>query len=158
MLRNSLSAWLITCETVVRDTPVTVRHEWPLFSDRANAVETLAYRLEFSNDLSATAVWLKSRPDSTGKLGVMGMCLGGHLAFRAAMNPVVSAGVCFYATDIHKRGLGKGMNDDSLDRIPEIKGELLMMWGRQDPHVPREGPDALRDFTRRGVPLSRGAL
>lgn len=33
----------------------------------------------------------------------------------------------------------KGMNDDSLDRMGEITGELLMIWGRQDPHVPGEG-------------------
>ena len=31
------------------------------------------------------------------------------------------------------------MNDNSLDRIAEIKDELLMIWGRQDPHVPLEG-------------------
>jgi carboxymethylenebutenolidase len=55
------------------------------------------------------------------------------------MNPEVLAATCFYATDIHNRGLGAGMADDSLDRIPEIKGELLMIWGRQDPHVPLEG-------------------
>ena len=55
------------------------------------------------------------------------------------MNPEVLAGICFYATDIHKRGLGKGMHDNSLDRVGEIKGEMLMIWGRQDPHVPREG-------------------
>jgi carboxymethylenebutenolidase len=36
----------------------------------------------------------------------MGICVGGHLAFRAAMNPEVLAGTCCYATDIHKRGLG----------------------------------------------------
>ncbi|HEX8312156.1 MAG TPA: dienelactone hydrolase family protein, partial [Chthoniobacteraceae bacterium] len=40
---------------------------------------------------------------------------------------------------------GKGMNDDSLDRIPEIRGELLMIWGRQDPHVPREGRRVIYD-------------
>ena len=51
----------------------------------------------------------------------------------------VLAATCFYATDIHKRGLGKGMNDNSLDRIPELKAEMLMIWGRQDPHVPLEG-------------------
>src|SRR5205807_9499315 len=51
----------------------------------------------------------------------------------------VLAGVCFYATDIHKRGLGRGTRDDSLDRVRDISGELLMIWGRQDPHVPREG-------------------
>jgi carboxymethylenebutenolidase len=55
------------------------------------------------------------------------------------MNPEILAGVCFYATDIHKRTLGKGLCDNSLDRIPEIKGELLMIWGRQDPHIPGEG-------------------
>jgi carboxymethylenebutenolidase len=31
------------------------------------------------------------------------------------------------------------MNDDTLDRMGEITGEMLMVWGRQDPHVPREG-------------------
>ena len=31
------------------------------------------------------------------------------------------------------------MADNSLDRVGEIQGELLMIWGRQDPHVPREG-------------------
>ena len=51
----------------------------------------------------------------------------------------VLAAACFYPTDIHKRGLGKGMNDDSLDRIKDIRGELLVVFGRQDPHVPREG-------------------
>jgi carboxymethylenebutenolidase len=55
------------------------------------------------------------------------------------MNPQIRAAACFYATDIHKRSLGKGMSDNTLDRIPEIKGELLMIWGRQDPHVPVEG-------------------
>ena len=42
----------------------------------------------------------------TGKIGSMGICIGGHLSFRAAMNPEVLAGACFYATDIHKRSLG----------------------------------------------------
>ena len=55
------------------------------------------------------------------------------------MNPEVLAGVCFYATDIHKKSLGEGMKDNSLDRISEIKGELMMVWGRQDPHVAAEG-------------------
>jgi carboxymethylenebutenolidase len=31
------------------------------------------------------------------------------------------------------------MCDDSLERAKEIRGELLMIWGRQDPHIPLEG-------------------
>jgi carboxymethylenebutenolidase len=55
------------------------------------------------------------------------------------MNPDVLATVCFYATDIHSGSLGKGKADDSLARAVEIKGELLHIWGRQDPHVPLDG-------------------
>jgi carboxymethylenebutenolidase len=47
--------------------------------------------------------------------------------------------VCFYATDIHCGTLGAGKKDDSMARAGEIKGELLHIWGRQDPHVPLEG-------------------
>ena len=73
------------------------------------------------------------------------MCLGGHLAFRAAMHPDVQAAVCFYATDIHSRTLGLGKSDNSLDRVGEITGEVLMVFGRQDPHVPREGRRLIYD-------------
>ena len=55
------------------------------------------------------------------------------------MNSDVQAGACFYATDIHKRGLGQGTSDNTLDRMGEIGAEMLMIWGRQDPHVPDEG-------------------
>jgi carboxymethylenebutenolidase len=99
-----------------------------------------------SYDADARAVLdhLKSRPECTGKLGALGICLGGHLAFRAAMNPDVLATVCFYATDIHSGTLGKGKKDNSLERAGEIKGELLHFWGRQDPHVPLEGRNRIK--------------
>jgi carboxymethylenebutenolidase len=108
-------------------------------ADRGNALKTTKELGAYDSDSRVVLDHLKSRFDCTGKLGVMGICIGGHLAFRAAMNPDVLAGACFYATDIHKRSLGKGMHDNSLNRIREITGEMLMMWGRQDPHVPREG-------------------
>jgi carboxymethylenebutenolidase len=108
-------------------------------ADRGNALKTTKELAAYDADARAALAFLHALPACTGRLGVIGICIGGHLAFRAAMNPEVAAAVCFYATDIHKRGLARGMADDSLDRIPEIKGELLMIWGRQDPHVPLEG-------------------
>jgi carboxymethylenebutenolidase len=108
-------------------------------ADRGNALKTTKAVEAYDDDARAVLKYLASHPASTGKLGVMGICIGGHLAFRAAMNPEVLATTCFYATDIHKRGLGAGMNDNTLDRIPDIAGEMLMVWGRQDPHVPLEG-------------------
>ena len=55
------------------------------------------------------------------------MCLGGHLAFRAAFDKRIKAAVCYFATDIHSHTLGKGKNDDSLDRVKDISGELIMV-------------------------------
>jgi carboxymethylenebutenolidase len=108
-------------------------------ADRGNALKTAKELAAYDADARAVLGFLQGHAHCTGKLGVMGICIGGHLAFRAAMIPAALAGVCFYATDLHKRGLGKGMNDDSLARTAEIKGELMMIWGRQDPHVPLEG-------------------
>jgi carboxymethylenebutenolidase len=108
-------------------------------SDRGNILKTTKPVSGYDADARAVLDHLASRPDCTGKLGALGICIGGHLAFRAAMNPDVLGTVCFYATDIHKGSLGEGMHDDSLERAKDIHGELVMIWGRQDPHVPLEG-------------------
>ncbi len=108
-------------------------------SDRGNELKTTKELASYDADARAVLDHLKSRPDCTGKLGTMGICIGGHLAFRCAMESDVRAAVCFYATDIHKGSLAKGMHDDSLERAKDIGGELLMVWGRQDPHIPLEG-------------------
>ena len=107
-------------------------------ADRGNQDKVGKPVAAYDADARALIAHLLSSPHCTGKLGSVGICIGGHLAFRAAMNPEVLAGACFYATDIHKGSLGKG-GDDSLARAAEIKGELLMIWGRQDPHIPAEG-------------------
>ena len=98
----------------------------------------------YDADARALIDHLKSRDDCTGNIGAVGICLGGHLAFRAAMNPEVLGTCCFYATDIHSSTLGKGKKDNSLERAGEIQGELLHIWGRQDPHVPLEGRNRIR--------------
>ncbi len=108
-------------------------------ADRGNVHKTTKELASYDSDARAALAFLEKYEHCTGRLGVMGICIGGHLAFRAAMNKNVLAAVCFYATDIHKGGLGLGMKDDSLARAGEIGGELLHIWGRQDPHVPLEG-------------------
>jgi carboxymethylenebutenolidase len=74
-----------------------------------------------------------------GALGVMGYCIGGHLAFRGALQPDVKATVCFYGTGIHNGKLGADADAGSLARASDINGELLMVWGEQDPHIPADG-------------------
>lgn len=108
-------------------------------SDRGNELKYAKSVQAYDDDARAVLTHLGERSDCTGRLGAMGICLGGALAFRAAMNPEVRGTVCFYATDIHKHSLGLGNNDDSLLRAGDIQGEMLMAWGRQDPHIPTEG-------------------
>lgn len=45
---------------VVRFRAVTVRHPWAVANSKNKGLETRSYRLEFSNGLSATGVWLKA--------------------------------------------------------------------------------------------------
>ncbi len=108
-------------------------------TDRGNELKTIKRLEHYDDDARAVIEMLGSHQNCNGSVGTLGICLGGHLAFRAAMNPQVKAGVCLYATDIHKRSLAANMNDDTLDRMSEIKGEMLMIWGRQDPHIPADG-------------------
>ncbi len=108
-------------------------------SDQGNADKYGKELASYDEDARALVAMLEQHPRATGAIGALGICLGGHLAFRAAMLPQVRAAVCFYATDLHSGSLGRGKQDDSLARAGEIRGELLHIWGRQDPHVPLEG-------------------
>jgi carboxymethylenebutenolidase len=113
-------------------------------TDRGNALKFTKPLVAYEADARTALTWLAAHLACTGKLATMGVCLGGHLAYRAALDPRVSAAACFYATDIHSGTLGEGKADDSLARMDELKAETLFVWGRQDPHVPFEGREKIR--------------
>ena len=94
---------------------------------------------EYDADGLAVLEWLKAQNNvASGKLGALGFCIGGHLALRAALQSQVKATVCCYPTGIHSGKLGRGIAD-TIERIREIKGEVLTIFGTFDPHVPPEG-------------------
>lgn len=113
--------------------------------NRGNALKQIIAMSDFDADAHAAVDALLKHPTCNGRVGAVGICLGGHLAFRAALLPEVLATACFYPTDLHSGTLGKGGNADSLARAKEIKGELMMVWGRQDPHIPVAGRRAIHD-------------
>lgn len=112
-------------------------------SDVGNRLKTTKPLAGYDADNAAAISYLKNHDAGNGRVGSFGPCIGGHLTYRAALHPDVSAAACFYPTDLHKRALGAGMNDDSLARAADIKGELLMVFGRQDPHVSQEGRELI---------------
>jgi len=114
-------------------------------TDRGNALKITKQVASYDSDAKTVIDFLRADSRCSGRIGTVGICLGGHLAFRAAMNPDVSAGVCFYATDIHQGSLGHGKSDNTLRRIRDIQAEMMMIWGRQDPHIPREGRRIIYD-------------
>jgi len=123
-------------------------------ADRGNALKVGKPMDAFDTDAATAIDYLQRHPCSTGKVGTAGFCIGGHLAFRAALHPAVLAAAVWYPTDIHKGspdsvrrraapgGGSMGSTDNTLIRIPEFAAsgtELLMIFGRQDPHIDRLG-------------------
>jgi carboxymethylenebutenolidase len=88
-------------------------------------------RAKMSEDLYAAAVWLKSRPDSTGKLGVTGFCFGGGIANALAvrMGADLAAAVPFYG--------GAPMAAD----VPKIKAAVLVHHGGEDARLVAAWPE-----------------
>ena len=98
----------------------------------------------FDEDCRAVIEYLQEHPQvSAGQIGAGGFCIGGHLAFRAALQPEIKATVCFYPTWLHNGKLGLGEHAGSLERAAEIHGELLAIFGKRDPLIPADARAAV---------------
>lgn len=107
--------------------------------DKGNADKWAKPLEHHDSDTQALIDFARSLEQSSGKVGSMGVCIGGHLAYRAALNPNIQAAACLYATDLHSNTLPCDTNNDTFNRSRDIKAELMMVWGKQDPHVPDTG-------------------
>jgi carboxymethylenebutenolidase len=79
-------------------------------------------RAKMAEDLYASALWVKNRADSTGKLGVTGFCFGGGVANTLAvrMGADLAAAAPFY-----------GGAPPTAD-VPKIKAAILVHHGEMD--------------------------
>jgi dienelactone hydrolase len=108
----------------------------------------LTKKLEATDeDLRLTVDLLLSQASCNGKVGATGICYGGHLAFRAFVDPRISAIVTFFGTDIHSGTLSP--NGDNSLQLAKDGGigkhvEMCLIFGKLDNHVPREGRDLIR--------------
>ena len=78
---------------------------------------------------ATSATWvaaLRGRADCTGKVGVMGFCLGGKNAYLASMRLPIEAAVSYYGVQI----------DQHLDEADRRTCPILMHFAENDPHVP----------------------
>jgi carboxymethylenebutenolidase len=94
---------------------------------------------QYDSDNRVMIEYLATQPLWNGKLGAMGVCIGGHLALRAALQSEVQAALCLYPTDLHSDTLPAGTAGQTLARIGETQAHVVFVFGRQDPHVPEAG-------------------
>jgi len=107
--------------------------------DKGNADKSAKDVQGYDSDNAAMIAYATQQDWCNGKVGAMGFCIGGHLAFRAALQPEVAATACFYATDLHTTVIPNKPSQHSMERLADIKGELMMVWGKQDNHIPTAG-------------------
>jgi carboxymethylenebutenolidase len=95
---------------------------YPGDDEKGGALFGKVDRMKMAEDLYAAAVWLKSRPDSTGRLGVTGFCFGGGIANSLAvrMGPDLAAAVPFYG------------GAPPVEDVPKIKAAVLVHHGGED--------------------------
>ncbi|QLE56739.1 dienelactone hydrolase family protein [Nostoc sp. TCL26-01] len=98
---------------------------------------------EYDADCQAVIEFLKAESSvNPDKIGTLGFCIGGHLAFRAGFAQEIKASVCCYPTGIPSGKLGKGVAD-TIQRVSEIKGKMLLVLGTLDPHIPEHDRQVL---------------
>jgi carboxymethylenebutenolidase len=87
-------------------------------------------RNKMSEDMVASAIWLKSRPDCTGKIAVTGFCYGGGIANMLAvrLGPDLSAAAPFYGAV------------PATEEIPRIKAAILVHHGELDTRLAATWP------------------
>ncbi|HLH78313.1 MAG TPA: dienelactone hydrolase family protein [Candidatus Binataceae bacterium] len=84
-------------------------------------------------DIGDAAAVLRARPESTGKVGVVGFCLGGRLAFLAAARNHPDAVAAYY-----------GNIKDNLDEAGAIQCPIVIHFGADDPMSPPAMCEAVR--------------
>ncbi|MFT7560172.1 MAG: carboxymethylenebutenolidase [Flavobacteriales bacterium] len=94
---------------------------------------------QHDSDTQAIVDFVQSQNYCSGMLGAMGVCIGGHLAFRAALNKQIKSAFCLYPTDIHSNTMPSEEGNNTFERACDIAGEVMLVFGKQDPHVPVEG-------------------
>jgi carboxymethylenebutenolidase len=79
-------------------------------------------RAKMTQDFVAAARWLKSRPDCSGKIGVVGFCFGGGIANTLAvrMGDDLAVAVAFYG------------GAPPATEVPKIKAAVLVHHGSMD--------------------------
>lgn len=85
-------------------------------------------------DIAATIAEVRKRPDCTGKVGAVGFCLGGLLAFLTAARTDADASVAYYGVGIENR----------TAEADKINRPLMLHIAEEDQFVPKEAQAVIK--------------
>ncbi|MDP3222964.1 MAG: dienelactone hydrolase family protein [Rubrivivax sp.] len=85
-------------------------------------------------DIAAAVPALRKRPEVTGRVGTLGYCMGGRLAYLTAATTDVDAAVAYYGGGIQGQ----------LDRAAAIRCPVQFHYAERDDHIPLSAVDQVR--------------
>jgi len=102
---------------------------------RGRALAMAADKAALQRDLADAAATLRARTEVQGRrIGAIGYCMGGRLAFLAAATAGVDAAVAYYGGGIQ----------DMLDLAPRIACPVQFHYGALDANIPLSAVDKVR--------------
>jgi carboxymethylenebutenolidase len=102
---------------------------------RANQLLATVQNEAVVRDMQATLAALRARPECLGKVGAIGYCMGGRLAYTAAALCGVDAAVAYYGGRIHNQ----------LDLAERINCPIQFHYGGNDDHIPLSAVETVRE-------------
>ena len=85
-------------------------------------------------DARASMDWLKTQ--GCTRIGCVGFCFGGHVAWLAGTLEGMACCACFYGGGIGKYRPGGG--PPSVELAPQLKSRMLMLFGETDTSIPQD--------------------
>ncbi|MBE1501963.1 carboxymethylenebutenolidase [Amycolatopsis lexingtonensis] len=105
---------------------------WSSTHDEAGVAASMEVAASFDPELGLadvleTMAHLRSRPEVTGGVGLLGFCLGGSLAFAAAAEGDPDTAMSFYGSTVTA----------SIGELSRVTCPIQFHFGGQDPYIPR---------------------
>jgi carboxymethylenebutenolidase len=85
------------------------------------------------SDIASTMQLARGLPGASGKVGLMGYCLGGLMTFLTTARRGADASVVFYG----------GNTEKHLDEAPNIRTPLMIHLGEEDEYISKDAQQAI---------------
>jgi len=108
------------------------------------------------SDIDETVKWAGEHGGDVKRLGITGFCWGGRITWLyAEHNPRVKAAVAWYGRLAGNKTANSPSNP--IDNAGELKVPVLGLYGRQDPSIPQDTIEQMKQAIANGPPSARGS-